>query len=303
MQSSTASSTGNKSKGLVSTSLFSANKRAAFALSSSASSSFRSQKADARDDSPGFRQPHSTNTKTPAKAEKRDDVDGTSSVVSIKSRISTFGGGKGIVSASALNKIKSRKPKDYRKSDSSVAASFLAAVSSSKQPSTPEQTPQQDVQSVGAATQSKGGCIPVVIHSSDFHNFNDSDDHSIAASSVSGEDFAGASTKTPRGGGDESASFKYTNNSESRTVHSFSRHFSGENVNSSSNINNSKSTSSTYKSATEQMIERIVDERVALKLKAMAESMTAETQRIREEMKARVDELEHKLMLLNMSQS
>ena len=143
----------------------------------------------------------------------------------------------------------------------------------------------------------KGRTIPIEIHpypSTDYRGM-DTDDHSIAASSVSGEDFAGASTKTPTGGVVSVIhSFnKYTNNNEGQSVVSaMSRRSSTSNVGKSVN----KTLSATaYKSSTEQMIERIVDERIALKLKSMAESMTAEIQRVRDETKAQVDELERKL--------
>ena len=48
------------------------------------------------------------------------------------------------------------------------------------------------------------------------------------------------------------------------------------------------------------MIEHHVNEQIGEKLQAMAESMSLEIQRVRDETKARVDELEQKLMLLNM---
>ena len=281
--------------------------------------SCRNKYTEARDES-AFYQSRSKYEKTSRRSmskniEKRDDAgegEGTDVGSSIKSKISKFGGGKGAVNVANLQKIKSRRPKDYRKSDSAVAASFLAAVSSPKdgpkqqqQHSHQQEKHDKDGQSIGKASlysgvtaMTKGRTIPIEIHpSTDYHGI-DTDDHSIAASSVSGEDFAGASTKTPTGGVvSVIRSFsKYTTNNDGHSVVSaMSRRSSTSNAVKSVN---KKVSASAYKSSTEQMIERIVDERIALKLKSMAESMTAEIQRVRDETKAQVDELERKLMAM-----
>ena len=285
--------------------------------SSTTLSSFtcRNKYTEARDES-AFHQSRSKYEKSRRSSsknfEKRDDAaegEGGDVGSSVKSKISKFGGGKGAVNVANLQKIKSRAPKDYRKSDSAVAASFLKAVSSpkdgQKQQYQQQEKHDKDGQSIGKAslysgvtTMTKGRTIPIEIHpSTDYHGI-DTDDHSIAASSVSGEDFAGASTKTPTGGVVSVVrSFnKYTNSNDGQSVVSaMSRRSSTSNAMKSVN---KKVSASAYKSSTEQMIERIVDERIALKLKSMADSMTAEIQRVRDETKAQVDELERKLMAM-----
>jgi hypothetical protein len=275
-------------------------------------------KADTRDES-SYRQTRSIDQNQAGSREEEGEQEGRTSPVSIKSRISAFGGGKGAGNSSKVRSVKKWNPSSYRKSDSAVAASFLASVSStSKQQGGGKKhtngesngggksvlyptTATTTTTTTTTTTPNTKGRIPIEIHPSDYKN--DPDDQSIAASSVSGEDFAGASTKgTPRGDGASTCS-KFTSGGN-QSVSSLSRRFGGggnNNNNKASNNNNNNNKSSTaYKSATEQMIERIVDERVASKLQAMAETMAAEIQRLRDETKARVNELESKLMVLNL---
>lgn len=189
------------------------------------------------------------------------------SPVSIKSRISAFGDAK---STTNTNSVKKPHKSSIRKANSGVAASFLAAVSTLNDG-------REGTATVVNSDPSER--VPIEILPSDPNQ--DGDDQSYA-SSFSGEDFAGASSKTPRGGG---GSRRATETS----VSSLSQRFGG----------NAKNTFH-HKSATEQMIERIVEDRIAQKLKDMADSMMKEIHRVRDETKARVDELEQKLMVLNM---
>lgn len=117
--------------------------------------------------------------------------------------------------------------------------------------------------------------VPDEIRPSEFDSVDD--DHSVAASSVSGEDFAGASkTETPG----------RKHRLGVRSVSSFVKRYDGRTANDAS----SKSCGLTL-----ETIQMLIEERLDAKFEALTETLGGEIRRVEQNATARLDELEKKI--------